>query len=559
MDVREKAQYWLENVEDDELLRQLNELLANGSKQEIEDAFFQDLSFGTAGLRGIIGPGTNRMNIYTVGQATQGLADYINAQQTNITPSVAIARDSRHKGELFCKHAASILAANGIRVYLYPRIAPTPALSFAVRYLGCSAGICMTASHNPASYNGYKAYGNDGCQITSDAAFAISSAIGKIDMFSQVKIMDFDDALDAGLISWISDDVVSNYLSQVFSLGLGSEGGAEISVVYTPLCGTGLEYMEQVFSYLKMDHVYYVATQKEANGDFPTCEYPNPEEKEALEEGIKECEQRDADLLLATDPDADRIGVAVRHNGSYILPTGNEMGILLLDYICKMHVKQGSMPKKPFAVSTVVSTAMIDAIAASFQVEVRRCLTGFKYIGEMITQLEPSREEDNFIFGFEESYGYLSGSHVRDKDAINAGLLICQMARFYKEQGLDLIQALEKLYEKFGFYANRTINVAFPGAEGSKNMKRIMDDLRINSPELIGKYTVEQSIDYAQGYNGLPPANMVEFCLEGENKIIFRPSGTEPKIKLYLFAKGSTAKDATSILDELEHSAKQFV
>lgn len=562
MSIRNLATEWFEKASDPELKEQLFDLLRNGSDSALEDAFFQDLSFGTAGLRGIIGPGTNRMNIYTVGRATQGLADYIlSTHEGQDVPSVAIARDSRNKGETFVKRAASILAANGIRAYIYPRIEPVPALSFAIRHLHCNAGICMTASHNPAPYNGYKAYGPDGCQISSDAAKAISAAINAINPFTQVKAMDFDQAEQEGLICWIADETLHSYLEAVLTYGLedAQASNTDLSLVYTPLNGSGLECMEYILNAIGEKNVTVVESQKMPNGDFPTCPYPNPEERAALEEGIATSKQIGADLLLATDPDADRVGIAVKHNDDYSLLTGNEVGILLLDYICNMRKQQGSLPENAMAVSTIVSTAMIDAIGLDYGIEIKRTLTGFKYIGEIISNLEKNNEQGRFLLGFEESYGYLSGTHVRDKDAINASMLICQMARHYAAQGLNLVEALQNLYERYGYYANRTINIAFPGAEGAQQMKAIMEHLRNSAPNFGMDAEVAAFKDYKSGYNNLPPADVLEFEFEDSNKLIFRPSGTEPKIKVYLFAKGTSYTNAAELLDTLEASARMVI
>lgn len=561
MDYRTSAQEWLEQCNDAELKEQLAALLETGTEEEIADAFFQDLSFGTAGLRGVIGPGTNRMNVYTVGRATQGLADYINATCTNGSARVAIARDSRNKGEVFVKVAASVLAANGIESYLYPRIEPVPALSFAVRDLGCFAGICMTASHNPASYNGYKVYGADGCQITSEASASISASIANIDPFTQVRTMNFDEAEERGLIKWIGEETLDRFVNAVCQCGLELPEAQDeaLSLVYTPLCGSGLECMQRIFDYAHIQELTLVEQQVQPDGNFPSCEYPNPEERSALEVGLQVCKERGADLLLATDPDADRLGIAVAHEGDYVLPTGNEVGILLLDYLCKMHTQLGTMPSNALAISTIVSTAMIDAIAATYGVEIRRTLTGFKYIGDIITELERNGEDKRFILGFEESYGYLTGAHVRDKDAINAGLLVCQMARYYKSQGKDLIEALNELYERYGYYANRTVNIAFPGAEGAQSMASIMTALHENPPAELAGMPITEVVDYQEGVGNLPSANVVELRIAEGTKIIFRPSGTEPKMKLYLFAKAPSASEAQHLLDTLEEAARKLV
>lgn len=559
MNIQEELKRWQNNVTDREIKSQLDDLVQNGTDSEIADAFFQELEFGTAGLRGVIGAGTNRMNIYTVGKATQGLADYLNAHYED--PSVAIARDSRIKGELFVQRAASVLAANGIRVYIYPRIEPTPALSFAVRDLGCSAGINITASHNPSAYNGYKVYGEDGCQIASEVANEISKAVAHVDAFSDVLSTPFQDAINYGMVNWIPDSTLDRFIDAVFASSAEYPGADKypLKLVYTPLNGTGLECVEKILGRIGVSDITVVPEQKDPDGSFPTCPYPNPESRDALKLGIQLCEQVHPDLLLATDPDADRVGVACKGNDDYVLISGNEMGILLLDYICKTKTVQNTLPSKPLAISTIVSTSMIDAIAAEYGIEIQRTLTGFKWIGSIITELEKVNQQDNFLFGFEESYGYLAGSHVRDKDAIVATMLICQMAQFYKSQGLNLAQAMESLYERYGYYQNRTISVDFPGADGATQMSRLMADLRKNPPSALADLEVIEVVDYQGGHNGLPSANVIEFRLPDSNKVVFRPSGTEPKVKAYIFAKGQTSQAAIQLMDVLEASARELL
>lgn len=550
---------WLSRVTDKELLLELEALSAPGNESAARDAFFQDLAFGTGGLRGVIGAGTNRMNIHTVGRATQGFADYLNARFDQ--PSVAIARDSRNKGELFVRIAASVLAANDITVHVFPRIEPTPTLSFAVRDLGCSGGICMTASHNPAPYQGYKAYGPDGCQIATQAACAISETIQAVDIFDDVKEMDFDEAVSAGRVKWIGEDTLDRFIDAVAAQSVADciDARVPIKVVYTPLNGTGLECVERILGRVGITDVTVVPDQATPDGNFPTCPYPNPEIRQALQKGIDLCEEVRPDLLLATDPDADRVGVAVQDGDDYTLLTGNEMGVLLLDYIAKMRISRGEDLSHAIVVTTIVSSAMVDALAASYGFEVRRVLTGFKYIGGMIGQLERTGEEDRFIFGFEESYGYLSGTYVRDKDAINASLLICQMAQHYKRQGMNLAQAMRSLYERYGFYHDKTLSLEYPGADGAEHMEAIMASIRSASPVHIGDHAVEAVVDYDRGVNGLPGANVVEFRIEDDNKIVVRPSGTEPKIKAYLFTKGTSAASADELLNVFEASARNLL
>lgn len=560
--VHELLDTWLENVKDEELLAELSSMKESGDEEAITDAFFQDLAFGTAGLRGTIGAGTNRMNIYTVGRATQGFADYLN--KTFDSPTVAIARDSRNKGELFVQTTAAILAANGITSYVYPKISPVPTLSWATRYLKCSGGICMTASHNPAPYNGYKAYGPDGCQITSEAAAAISAAMEATDPFKDIKSMDFDDAVSQGLVQWIDDSCLDAYYDAVVDKSVNNLtpeqiAAAPLKLVYTPLNGTGLIPVTTVLKKVGITDVTVVPEQKDPDGNFPTCPYPNPEIRQAMQKGIDLCKEVKPDLLLATDPDADRVGVACADGDDYTLLTGNEMGVLLLDYICKMRAERGENLHDKVAVTTIVSSAMVDALAAEYGFELRRCLTGFKYIGDIITGLSDAGQVDRFIFGFEESYGYLSGDHVRDKDAVNASMLICQMAQYYKLQGLNLVQAMHALYEKYGYYHNKTIALSYPGAEGADKMAGIMVDLRKNPPASIAGSKVAGVVDYGEGVNGLPKANVLEFDLEGGDKAIVRPSGTEPKIKLYIFAKGDDATSADAQIDAIEKDGRELL
>jgi phosphoglucomutase len=586
----EELERWIANVTDEE--RPELEAL-RGDAEAVTDAFYQDLSFGTAGLRGVVGLGSNRMNVYTVGRATQGLADYLNEtygpgpdgsgncdvplRQDGVRPRLAVAlcRDSRHGGEEFVRTAAGILAANGIHAYVYPRIEPTPALSFATRDLACAAGINITASHNPAEYNGYKVYGPDGCQITSEAADRISAAIERIDYFTGVKKMDFDEAIAAGLVSWTGDDVLERFLDAVYgeSLADGEDAG-DLKLVYTPLNGTGLECVSKILDRIGVTDISVVPEQAEPDGDFPTCPYPNPEFREALERGIELSEQVHPDLLLATDPDADRLGTAVKDGDDYTLISGNEMGVLLLDYVAQRRAARGEDLSHDVAVTTIVSSTMVDALAREYGFELRRTLTGFKYIGEQIGKLESVGEASRFIFGFEESYGYMAGTHVRDKDAVVASMLVCEMAEMHKRNGRNLAQAIRALYEKYGWYRNRTISIAYPGAEGAERMAQLMSGLRCETTSSIGGLAVTDVVDYEKGapmpvVNGhpdssdpaetpqmLPPANVIEFALEGGNKLIIRPSGTEPKIKAYLFAKGRSVDEADAILDKLEAAAR---
>lgn len=566
----EKEQYerWLEHVSVQEA-EQLREQA--DSIEELHDAFYRELAFGTAGLRGIIGLGPNRMNVYTVGKATQGLADYLNAHYEN--PSVAIARDSRNMGEEFVSAAACVLAANGIVAHVYRAIQPTPVLSFTVRDLHCSAGINVTASHNPAAYNGYKVYGEDGCQIASQAAVEIQADIDGLDFFNDVKRMDFDEAAAAGLIKWVDDAVIDRFLDEVAAQSVKPEDAVAIDklkIVYTPLNGTGLECVTRILKRVGLDDVSVVDEQRNPDGNFTTCPYPNPEDRAALELGLKLCERVNPDILLATDPDADRVGIAVLHDGAYELLTGNEVGVLLIDYIAKCLSERGEDLSKKLVVTTIVSTLMPDAQAAYYGFELRRVLTGFKYIGGQIALLGQN-EADRFMFGFEESYGYMSGTYVRDKDAISASMLICEMAQMYKNEGIDLVEAIDSLYERYGYYLNKTINMSYPGSSGAAKMAAIMDGLRTNPPQVIAGLPVTSILDYADGapmtkINGnpdehqiLPDANVISFDLGDGVRIIIRPSGTEPKIKAYVFSKASTRDQAEQLLLELSSAAQNLL
>ena len=561
---------WAERVTDPELAEQLAAM--KGDEKAIEDAFFQDLEFGTAGLRGVLGAGSNRMNVYTVALATQGLANYLKANFDE--PSVAICRDSRHKGELFCHVAAEVLAANGVVAHLYPRLEPTPACSFATRDLGCSAGINITASHNPAEYNGYKVYGADGCQITTQASKDILAAIGQVDIFDGVARMPFDEAMDAGLVDYIGEGTIERFVDAVAQQSqhvVAPADGADLKVVYTPLNGAGLECVSKILERIGVTDVTVVPEQAQPDGDFPTCPYPNPEIRQALQKGLELCAEVHPDLLLVTDPDADRTGIAVPHKGEYVLLSGNEVGVLLSDWLATRAATRGENVADKLVVTTIVSSSMLDALARKHGFELRRTLTGFKYIGEQIARLEEKGEQGRFLFGFEESYGYLSGTYVRDKDAVVASMLICEMARDYKGRGMDLVDAVEALYDELGYYRNRTISLAYPGAEGAEQMRAIMASLRTEHPAQLAGLAVEGVVDYAQGATmpriggdaadeqTLPGANVFEINLEGSNKVIIRPSGTEPKIKAYVFARGTTDAEALALVDELDAAARKLL
>ncbi len=565
--IRDAAQLWKDNVTEPDLASELDQLLADPDSEKLSDAFYRSLAFGTAGLRGTLGVGTNRMNVYTVAQASQGLATYLNAHFEN--PTVAIARDSRNKGEDFVRAAAGVLAANGIKSFVYPRIEPVPTLSFATRDLKCSAGICVTASHNPAQYNGYKVYGPDGCQIANEAADEIQNTINQTDIFNGVKRMDFDEALEKGLVEWTPDAVLDRFIDAVATQSVGTKPNPDFSVVYTPLNGTGLECMQRILERVGIKNVTVVPEQANPDGNFPTCPYPNPEFREALEKGLELCDKVHPDLMLATDPDADRMGVAVPHDGDYKLLTGNEMGILLIDWLTRMKAEAGEDITRKVAVTTIVSTAMPDAIARARGFEVRRVLTGFKNIGGQMDQLVEAGQGDRFLLGFEESYGYLVGLHARDKDAIVASMLTCEMAAWYAERGKDLFEAMEALYQEYGYYLNGVVNVSFPGEAGAGKMAGIMSGLRENPPVQIAGLPVEGVVDYKTdvempvvGGDGntpaqlLPKSNVLEYRLGEGVKVIVRPSGTEPKIKAYLFSKGATREESQALNDRLAEAAK---
>lgn len=543
-------------VEDADLMRELVEV--EGNAREIEDRFYRSLEFGTGGLRGVIGAGTNRMNIYTVGRATQGLANDLNRRCK--TPAVAIAYDSRIKSSLFARRAAQVLAANGIRAMLYPQLMPTPALSFAVRRLGCDAGICVTASHNPAKYNGYKVYGADGCQITLEDAQRILTEIEKLDYFDSVLVTNEAQAREQGLIQDIPGSVVNDFLQDVFRQRIHPEADGALKVVYTPLNGAGRMCVTRILEMTGVEDVVLVKEQADPDGNFPTCPYPNPEIREALEQGLKLCEQVQPDLLLATDPDCDRVGIAVRQKGEYRLLSGNEVGVLLLDYIAQGRLKNKTMPQRPVAVKTIVTTDMAEAVAADYGVELVNVLTGFKFIGEQIGFLERKGEEDRYIFGFEESYGYLSGGYVRDKDAVDASMLICEMARYYKKQGKTLCDVMEGLYRKYGYYQNKLLSFAFEGAGGMERMQSMMKALRENPPKIIAGSAVcgwsdyQSSTCYQKGQTSaisLPKSNVLEYRMENGAKLIVRPSGTEPKIKAYLSVKGNAPVQSEQEMERL--------
>ena len=548
---------WMETeLEDAALTAELQSI--EGNEEEIKDRFAVALSFGTAGLRGVLGAGTNRMNIYVVRQATQGLANWVKTQGGN--QLVAVSYDSRINSDVFAKETAKVLAANGIKVRIYDALMPVPALSFATRYYEANAGVMVTASHNPAKYNGYKAYGPDGCQMTDDAANIVYAEIQQTDILEGAKIMSFEEGMAAGLIEYVGDDCKEALYDAIKARSVrpGLCKTAGLKLVYSPLNGSGLVPVMRILNDIGIDDITIVPEQKYPDGNFPTCPYPNPEIFEALRLGLELAEKEGADLMLATDPDADRVGIAMKcPDGTYELVSGNEVGALLLDYICAGRIEKGTMPEKAVAVKSLVSTPLADAIAAHYGVEMRNVLTGFKWIGDQIAQLEAAGEVDRFIFGFEESYGYLAGPYVRDKDAVIGSMLICEMAAYYRSIGSSLKQRMEEIYAQYGRYLNKTDSYEFPGLSGMDKMAGIMADLRQNPPAAIGEYKVVKVIDYKKPEEtGLPAANVLVYKLEGGAEAIVRPSGTEPKIKTYFTTLGKDLAEAQAQKDALAAAMK---
>ncbi len=557
----EKYNLWLQQKNiDGEVLSQLEAM--KGNENEIFESFYKDLEFGTAGLRGILGAGTNRMNIYTVGKASEGFAKYL--KENFESPSIAIAYDSRINSELFAWVSARIMAKNGVKVYIYGELMPTPLLSYAVRHYKCDGGIVVTASHNPAKYNGYKVYGPDGCQAGPEMADAILSYINKTEMFS-AQMADKDDKN----INIIPDSVVESFIETINSRRVyeNKEAVKELKVVYTPLNGTGRMPVKRIMDKMGITKVSVVKEQEMPDGNFPTCPYPNPEYREALEKGLELVEKTGSDILIATDPDADRVGVAVSHNGEYRLITGNEMGVLMLDYICRARLHNGTMPPNPVAVKTIVTTAMVDAVANKYGVKLESVLTGFKFIGGVIADLEEQNRVEDYLLGFEESYGYLLGEYVRDKDAISAVMLICDMAACYKEQGKTLVDVLEEMFKEFGYYENKTITFAFEGASGLEKMTGIMEKLRNDPPEEVAGASVTEISDYklsvTKNKEGetpitLPKSNVLGYKLGDGCSFLVRPSGTEPKLKIYMFAKADTLEHAKKRVSELQDALDEI-
>lgn len=521
----------------------------DGDEARIEDAFYRDLAFGTGGLRGVIGAGTNRMNVYTVAKASQGLADYVKKNFSENKWKIAVSYDSRIKSGLFAKVAAGVFAANGIRVFIYKELMPTPCLSYAVRKLECAAGIMVTASHNPSQYNGYKVYGADGCQITTEAAAEILTEIEKLDIFEDVKIMDVVIGEEGGLVSYISDDVYTSFVEEVKkqSVLFGDEIDKDVSIIYSPLNGTGLKPVLRTLKESGYTNITVVKEQEQPDGNFPTCPYPNPEIKEAMALGMEYAATYNADLLLATDPDCDRVGIAVKNDaGEYVLLSGNETGMLLLDYICSQRIRHGKMPGDPVLIKTIVTIDMAERIAAKYGVRTINVLTGFKFIGEQIGLLEKQGKEDSYIFGFEESYGYLSGGYVRDKDAVDGAFLICEMFAYYRTRGISLLDKLNALYEEFGYCFNTLHSFTFEGVAGMEKMQKIM--IRFHEGfAYIGGKKVERILDYRKGLDGLPKSDVLKFLLEDNCSVVVRPSGTEPKLKTYISISANDRKSAVEM------------
>lgn len=570
MDTNALYNEWLEKATGDpDLIAELESI--KGNEEEISDRFYRSLEFGTAGLRGVIGAGTNRMNIYTVGRATQGLADYLNAKYTN--PSIAIGYDSRIKSEYFSKEAASILAANGIKVYLYDELEPTPCLSYAIRHFHTSSGIILTASHNPAKYNGYKCYNPKGYQMTDTEAEETYSYIKKVNYFTDIKKVDFDQAVANGAIVYIGQDVIDVFLDEVQKQCINPDvvKSANLKVIYTPLNGTGNKPVRKILDRIGVKDVFVVPEQELPDGNFPTCPFPNPEIKQVFDIGLEMNKTIGADLLLATDPDCDRVGIAVPNkSGELVLMSGNEVGAMLLNYILEQKQSKGTLSPNAIAVKSFVSTDIAEVIAHKYGCTFKNLLTGFKYIGELISNLEAENKADDFVMGFEESYGYLAGTHARDKDAVVASMLICEMASYYKTKNMSLVDVMDSLYKEFGYYENVVQSYTFEGQAGMQKMSQIMDTLRINQPSQIAGLNVVSVADYlsqqttfADGSPSqpidLPKSNVLAFALENGNKVIVRPSGTEPKIKAYITAVGTDSANSKAIASKLIEASNEFM
>lgn len=566
INVKNKFNLWLENAVDDaDLIAELKSV--SGDENEIYERFYRELEFGTAGLRGVIGAGTNRMNIYVVRRTTQGLANFL--KQKYGEAAVAISYDSRIKADYFAQEAARVLAANGIKAYISRELQPTPVLSFLVRELNCKSGIMVTASHNPAKYNGYKCYGDDGCQMTDVNAGTVYDEIQKVDIFNGVKLVDFDEGIKSGLIEWVDESVYEAYLDNVQAQTVNENicKDAGLKVVYTPLNGAGNKLVRKILARIGVEDITVVPEQENPDGNFTTCPYPNPEIREALELGLKLSEDVGADLLLATDPDSDRVGIAVKTDDGYRLLTGNETGILLIDYVLSCRKANGTLPENPVAVKTIVTSKLVERICEKYGCELRNVLTGFKYIGEQILGLEKNGEESRYVFGFEESYGYLAGTYVRDKDAVVASMLICEMAAYYRKNGKSLYEVMNSVYEEYGYYINRTLSFEFEGASGMEKMANIMSNLRDNPPAEVSGIEVVATADYklsvakdlkagTEEVINLPKSNVLSYSLADGGAVIVRPSGTEPKIKLYLTSVGKTREESLALCEKLGEEMK---
>lgn len=556
--IKNEYNRWRQCVKESDLQRELQEM----DRQEdlIADAFYRNLAFGTGGLRGVIGVGTNRMNVYTVAKASQGLADYICKNFSEEKRSIAVSYDSRIKSDYFAKVACGVFAANGIHAYIYSELMPTPCLSFAVRSLGCAAGIMVTASHNPSKYNGYKVYGADGCQITTEAAALIFTEIDKLDLFEDVNKMSFEEGVQKEIVSYIPDRVYDEFTEKVKAESLLSDNVSvdkNVSIVYTPLNGTGLKPVLRALKESGYTNITVVKEQENPDGNFPTCPYPNPEMRKAMELGIEYAGKYDADLLLATDPDCDRVGIAVKDkNGKHILMSGNEVGMLLLDYICTRRIAMGTMPKDPVMIKTIVTIDMAERIAAHYGVRTINVLTGFKFIGEQIGLLEKQGKEKSYIFGFEESYGYLSGGYVRDKDAVNGAFLICEMFAYYASRETTLPEKLEELYQTYGYCLNTLHSYEFDGASGFEKMQRIMENFREGVSLFAGK-RVLKCLDYSQGLDGLPESDVLKYLLEGNCSVVVRPSGTEPKLKTYISVSAESMEQAEKVEEKIVEELRE--
>lgn len=552
---------WKEHaVMDADLMAELDAMAQD--EEKIEDAFYRNLAFGTGGLRGVIGAGSNRMNVYTVAKASQGLANYVIKNFSESDRKIAVSYDSRIKADLFARVASEVFAANGIEVFIYTELMPTPCLSYAVRKLQCAAGIMVTASHNPSKYNGYKVYGADGCQITTEAAAEILAEIEKLDIFGDVKQSNFDEQMKQGKISYIPDEVYTDFVEEVKAqsmLRADEEIDRNVAIVYSPLNGTGLKPVTRTLKETGFTNITVVAEQEKPDGHFPTCPYPNPEIKEAMALGMEYAKRCDADLLLATDPDCDRVGIAVKDkNGEYVLLSGNQTGCLLLDYVCSKRTENGTMPIDPVMVKTIVTTDLGEQIASKYGVKTVNVLTGFKFIGEQIGYLEKEGKQDCYIFGFEESYGYLSGSYVRDKDAVDGAFLICEMFAYYKTKGISLLDKLEELYQEHGYCLNTLYSYEFEGAAGAEKMQAIMAAFRGPLDGFGGK-KIEKLLDYATGIDGLPKSDVLKFYLENRISVVVRPSGTEPKMKLYISVSAKDEESARKTEQKLVADLEKFV